>query len=187
MPAIDNYGSPFTVAQIIDIAKISQFLAANDVERQGALYGKLDPVLSRMLYIERRAVEWKYDFEQDNETDLIHTASYLYDLCGRYGLEAQQILLNGGGALADVVTQVGTTTPTPIEFEVGVGSNILSDGENSVIISSFIGYNLIFCRNEYTESQVNRGGSYYTWNKATGSFSCYPAAQNGELFQFYPI
>jgi hypothetical protein len=96
----------YTVPEIINIAKVSQYLAANDVAR-GALFGqRLDPRLPLMLYMERRAVEWMQGMDGDYET-LRHTANYLYDLCGRYGLAAARIVAAGGGG-----TVVSPTSPS---------------------------------------------------------------------------
>lgn len=178
--------TPYSVAQIIDIAKVSQYLAAEDVQKQPALWGKLDKSLSRILYIERKSVEWKYLNNQTNDTDLINSAYYLYDLCGRFGLEAQRIISNGGtsGSTTTPMTPTGTTKPKPIEDN---GDSLFPPGESTFPIPSLAGYNIIFCRNEYTESQIDRGGSYYRWDVTTGTLSVYPARQSGELFQIYPI
>ena len=43
-----------TVAEIVSIAKISQYLASNDVSK-GVLYGaRINPMLPKQLYIERK-------------------------------------------------------------------------------------------------------------------------------------
>ena len=49
-----------TIEQIIDIAKISSYLAANDIEKSQLFNnGYLDKQLPLKLYLERKAVEWK--------------------------------------------------------------------------------------------------------------------------------
>lgn len=53
----------YTVQQIIDIARISQFLAANDASL-GNFFGKrLCPDTAKVLYMERKAVEWLYNLD----------------------------------------------------------------------------------------------------------------------------
>lgn len=52
-----------SVLDIINIAKVSQYLAANDVAN-GELYGKRAVGnLPIILYVERKAVEWRYNKE----------------------------------------------------------------------------------------------------------------------------
>jgi len=52
---------PLTVLQIINIAKISQYLAAQDVAK-GSLFGnRITPDTPKILYMERKAVEWLYN------------------------------------------------------------------------------------------------------------------------------
>lgn len=90
-----------TVADIISIAKISQYLASNDVSK-GVLYGaRINPMLPKQLYIERKAVEYRYDYEDiaggsTPSASLTYTANYLYSLCDKYGLYALALINDGG-------------------------------------------------------------------------------------------
>lgn len=111
-------------------------------------------------------------------------ANYLYWLCGQFALEGQYIITGVGGG--SVVPINPSSTPVPLDFEV-TGSSFISSGESAVIITDFIGYNLLFVRNNVPQSIIDMGGSYYSWNKTTGAFTCYPAATSGELFQLYPF
>ncbi len=53
--------TPLTPLQIINIAKVSQYLAGDDVAK-GSLFGsRLIPTSDRLLYMERKAVEWLYN------------------------------------------------------------------------------------------------------------------------------
>jgi hypothetical protein len=52
-----------TVLYKIQIAKISQYLSAADVANGGLFGGRLNPLLPTQLYIERKAVEYRYDYE----------------------------------------------------------------------------------------------------------------------------
>lgn len=174
--------TPYSTQQIIDIAKVSQALAANDAERSGFQEGRVSKDLAAILYTERKSVEFTNTNDSGNVTDLEQTARYLYDLCGKYALEAASLIIDTG------LSNPSTTAPRPdpIEFEVSASTPIATGG-STLTIEEFIGYNLLFARNEHTESQVNRGGTYFTWNKITGEFVCYGAATLGELFQLYPI
>ena len=111
-------------------------------------------------------------------------ANYLYWLCGKFALEGQYIITGTGGG--SVVPINPGATPNPIEFEVDATS-FIPNGNSTVTIPSFIGYNLLFVRNNVPQSIINTGASYFTWNKVTGVFTCSPAAATGELFQLYPF
>ena len=112
-------------------------------------------------------------------------ANYLYWLCGKFALEGQYIITGTGGG--SVVPINPGATPNPIEFEVSLSGSYIIDGQSTVTITSFIGYNLLFVRNNVPQSIINTGASYFSWNKTTGVFTCSPAAVTGELFQLYPF
>mgnify|MGYP006266875137 CR=1 FL=1 len=112
-------------------------------------------------------------------------ANYLYWMLGRFALEGQAIINGIGGGTVIPINPGGT--PNPIEFVV-TSTSFMVIGQSTIVIPSFIGYNLLFTRNNITQSIVNVGGgsSYFSWNKINGTFTCYPAAVAGELFQLYP-
>lgn len=118
-----------------------------------------------------------------NNLGINATSNYLNALCGKYGLEANY-LIRPGGTLSNITTPI--TVPTPIEFVVS-GSSLIANGGNSVVVNSFVGFNLLFIRNGISQSTINTGGSYFTWDKGTGLFTCYPMATTSELFQLYPF
>lgn len=173
-----------TVTQIIDVAKISQYLCLVDIQKKGIFGGGVDVLLPQKLYNIRKSVEYWYNLDPTEET-LIATSNYLLALCGAYALEAAVISGAGGGGSVSPVTP--PSTPTPYDFEVDGSSSFMVDGEASKTITSFIGRNIIFVRGGITQSEVNIGGSYFDWNSATGLFQCFPAATMGELFQIYPL
>jgi len=111
-------------------------------------------------------------------------ANYLYWMCGKFAIEGQAII-NGAGGGTVIPVNPGNT-PNPIEFEV-TSTSFMVNGQSSVVIPTFIGYNLLFIRNNIPQSIVNMGASYYTWDKVTGTFTCNPAASTSELFQLYPF
>lgn len=93
----------YTIPQIINIAEISGYLAANDVARGAMFSQRLNPDLPKILYMERRAVEFMYEQDPDYST-LRACADYLYALCGRYAREAVKIINDGGSGVVVVPT-----------------------------------------------------------------------------------
>lgn len=170
-----------TVSQTIQIAKISQYLSTNDIAKSGLYAGGMDIRLPRKIYMVRKNVEGLYDLAP-NDTTLTATANYLYALCGKYGLAAQNIT-GTGGAVSPVNP---ANAPEPYDFEVS-GSSFIADGESTKTITAFIGYNLLFIRGNIPQSQTNQGGSYFSWDRDTGEFESFPAAFTGELWQLYPF
>ena len=171
-----------TVAQILDVAKISQYLATIDIEK-GSLFGqRVVPETPQILSNEIFAVESWYNLNPADPT-LIETSNYLYALCRGYNLQAQQISGTGG-----VITPVNPTQiPNPYDFEV-TPSSIVPAGATNATLSAFIGFNLLFVRNGIPQSTLNIGGnSYYSWNKNLGLLTISPAAILGEQFQLYPV
>lgn len=118
-----------------------------------------------------------------NYLDVNSVSNYLNALCGKYALEANY-LIRPGGILSNITTPA--IVPTPIEFVVS-NNSIIANGDNGAIIPSFIGFNLLFIRNGISQSTINNGGSYFSWDKGTGTFICYPPAILDELFQLYPF
>lgn len=173
---------PLTTAQILDIAKISQYVATIDIEK-GRFFGRrVVPETPQVLYNERKAVEWLYNLDP-NDPSLIVTGNYLYSLCRGYNLQAQQISGTGG-----IISPVNPSQiPNPYDFIVS-GSTIVPTGAVNAVITSFIGFNLLFVRNGIPQSTLNVGGnSYFSWNKNLGLLSISPAAIAGEQFQLYPL
>jgi hypothetical protein len=114
------------------------------------------------------------------------TANYLYWLCGKFALDGQYIISGPGGGSVISSGSIIQGNVNPVEFEVDATS-IIPSGDSSITLISFIGYNLLFVRSNVTQSTVDNGGSYFTWDKNTGVFTCFPSANTGELFQLYPF
>lgn len=173
-----------TVPDIIAVAKICQYLSTKDVAN-GSLFGaRISPQTPIVLKVESAAVEWMYDHDPANST-LTSTANYLYSLCRGYNLKAQKILGTAGGSVSPINIQ---SAPTPLQFTVD-GSTEIPTGGSSATLTQFIGYNLLFVRNQVPQSTVDLGDStsYYSWSRSIGLFTVSPAAAAGELFQIYPI
>ena len=172
---------PISVANIIRIAKVSEYLSLIDVQK-GSLFGRrVSPQTPMILYMERKAVEWLYDLDP-TDSSLTLTANYLYSLCRGYNLQAQNI--TGGGSVAPVTP---TTAPEPYDFEVDATS-FIPTGDTTKIITTFLNYNLLFVRNGIPQSTLNIGGnSYYSWDRETATLTISPAAVATESFQLYPV
>ena len=56
---------PYTIQQIINIAKVSQYLAANAYEKGGLFGDGRDRLQSRKIYTVRKSVEWLNTYEPD--------------------------------------------------------------------------------------------------------------------------
>ena len=172
------------VTTILQCGKVAQYLASNDIAKQNGLFnGALNPMLPILIYMERSIVQWQYDINP-TDTTLTESANYLWQLYGKYGKAALNIVVNGstGGG---VIPSSGTA-PTPLQFVVS-GSSIIPAGSSSVTIASFIGFNLLFSRGGVNQTTIDTEQSYYTWNRTTGAFSCYPSAFTDEVFQLFPI
>lgn len=87
--------SVYTPAEVINIAKLSQFYAANYIGDGSLFTPYTDPMHARQLYVERKSLEWAYDLDH-NYSSLQNVANYVYRLCGKAGLKAIGVL--GGGA-----------------------------------------------------------------------------------------
>ena len=170
------------VADTIQIAKYSSLLASLDLEKGNTNNPALVPNLPDILTIEGGILQWLNDIDPSND-DLTKVANYAYSLCGSYGLTAQAIISGGGGS---VTPGQPSLPPPPYQFTVSA-SSFIATGESAKVITAFIGYNLIFIRGGVPQSTVNVGGTYYSWQSSTGTFTCVGAADEGELFQLYAI
>jgi hypothetical protein len=92
-----------TVADTIDIMKISQYLASADVAKGSLFTPQLDERLPLMLYTERRFLEKIYLTDSTYE-GLQDVANYGYALCAPYVSKAQNILNTGSGGSSGGVT-----------------------------------------------------------------------------------
>lgn len=81
----------FTPRQVIKIAKVSQYLAENDIDKKGLYGGGMDLLLPKKIFCVRKNVSWMYEMNP-SDSSLQATTNYLYALCGRYAAAAQAIL-----------------------------------------------------------------------------------------------
>jgi len=172
-----------SIAVILDIYPVAQYLATIDVEKRGLYGGGVDLQLPQKIRNIGMSVKRIYDGDPTDST-LTPTANYLYALMGKYGMQAQRIP-ELTGYIADIEPE--NQLPVPYDFTVSA-STIIPDGGSTATLSAFIGCNLEFTRNNITQTTTDPGGggSYYYWNSATGQFICYPAASLGESFRLVP-
>lgn len=86
-----------TVSEILQLAKISEYLSFNDRSNKNFLKGgTVDYRLPLMISCEWKSVQWQYDLDPTNIA-LRGAANYLYDILGIYALKAQAILDNLSG------------------------------------------------------------------------------------------
>lgn len=174
-----------SVPQILQIAKISQYLAVADIAK-GTIFSpvvKAAPFTPQIIYMERKALEYQYN-NNPSDSNLIKIGNYVYALCGKYAVQAQNIDGNGGiVANIDPLPQL----PMPLDFTVST-TTIIPEGASTLTITGFIGCNIEFTRNNITQTTTDPGGggSYYSWDRVTGDFICYPAASLGESFRLVP-
>jgi len=140
------------IADIIQIAKISQFLAANSIAKGTLFSPRIDPKLAQTLYMERKAVEWGYNIDP-SYASLRQTANYLYALCGGLALKAQEII-NQGGSVSPVNPLVSNIYPFII-----TSANFEPDGVsyNNPLI---VGDNLSIFIDEYNQQWLTAPASF---------------------------
>jgi len=171
-----------TIASIVSIYPVAQYLATIDIQKKGLYGGGVDLQLPEKIRNIGMSVERVYNDDPTDAT-LTTTANYLYALMGKYGMQAQAVT-GIAGSVAGIISNV--QSPLPLDFEV-TASSIIADGENTKTFTAFIGCNIEFTRGGITQNTTNIGGSYYTWNKVTGEFFCYPNASLTELFRIVPV
>ena len=171
-----------TTASIVSIYPVAQYLATIDIYKRGLYGGGVDLQLPEKIRNIGMSVERVYN-DDPTDTTLTTTANYLYALMGKYGMQAQAVT-GIAGSVAGIISNV--QSPLPLDFEV-TASSIISDDENTKTFTAFIGCNIEFTRGGITQNTTNIGGSYYTWNKVTGEFFCYPNASLTELFRIVPV
>lgn len=175
-----------SVAEIIEVGKVSTYLSANYTSKQGLFGGSvIKPTPPVQIAFVTDALDWGNSGGAQTAASLRQVANYLYWLCGLFQLQAQNIISGPGGGSVSPATPT-LTLPNALDFEVD-GSSYIADGESTVTITEYIGYNLIFARGGIDQNTTNIGGSYFSWNRVTGEFVCYPAASAGELFRLVPV
>lgn len=130
---------PISISTIISYGKISSYLAANDFALQKLLRSKsFNTNLPQKLDVATNLVEWAYNQNPD-DTSLVSTGNYLYQLCGKYIAQAQLIINGGGsGTIVNPATGVASTiVAVYLEFVVGTTTSpVLVNGVNVTLPSA---------------------------------------------------
>ncbi len=134
-----------TNQDIVNIARISQYLVSN-AYANGGLFGKgLDRLWARKLYNIRKDVEWLLNLDPTNST-LITTANYLFALCAPFNGQASIIAASGSGGIIvnPSMGQPVNLANISLEFELGFTSSpvnvngvnvtLPNNGDNSITI-----------------------------------------------------
>lgn len=172
-----------TVNQVINNGYISSYLAALYNDNRKLFGGALAaPDSDKTILMVTDALNWAYQGGSQTSNSLVGVANYLIWLCGKFGLQAQ--VITGTGGTVQPVAPINFT-PARIDFTV-TGSSIIPSGGSSLLLTNFIGYQLDFIRNGIPQSTLNTEPSYFTWNTNTGSFSCSPSLNAGELVSLIP-
>jgi hypothetical protein len=173
-----------TVAQKLNIASISEYIITNAIAKGGLYAGGIDLDLPQKIYNIRTTIQYLYEADPSDDS-LQATTNYLYAMCGKFGLAAQAVLQIAGTIAG---TSGAAAAPNPYQFTVAASGTFLVDGDTSKTITAFIGYNLLYIRNGITQYTVNDGsGSYYSWTKATGSFTTTPAVATTEIIGLFAV
>lgn len=172
-----------TIQQIINIANISQYLSANNIA-EGVLFGaRKIPTNPRIIYMENAALKWMYSVDPTNPSIRL-VANYVYSLCKQNSRARAIAGAGGGGSIAPVNPG---TPPSPIEFTVAGSGTPFVDGQTTLLLTSFIGFNMLFNRDNIPQTQVDTGGTWFTWSRTTGLMTIYGAAATGELFSINAV
>jgi hypothetical protein len=177
----------YSPTQIITWAEIAQPLARIG-EAQKVRQGNRDADVNLDIKLYDTRKDCQYEYLQDvNSSNLFPMCNYLLSLMGEY-LFAAQSATGGGGSITPIIPGIA---PDPYDFEITLTSFIASGATSKTFPASWVGFNILFVRNNITQSTVNQGASYYSWDKNTATLNLLGTpsspAQLTELFQIYPV
>lgn len=173
-----------TYPEVIVIGKVSSPLAGNYNSKQSIFSPALAPKSPVLIQMCTDALEWGYNGGAQTDENLRLVANYLLWLCGKFGLEARNIIGIGGSSVVPIVP--GSLRPSRIDFVVS-GSSILPTGSSGGTFSSFIGYELDIIRGGIPQSTITTEPTYFTWTKATGLLFISPSLFVGEVISIIPV
>lgn len=174
-----------SISDIILIGEYSTSLAGN-YNSKGALFGGAlsspkSPVLIQMV---TNALDWGNAGGAQTSVSLRGVANYLVWLCGKFGLTAKNSIGIGGGTVIPILP--GALSASRIDFTVSASSSPMAAGDTTCTLSDFIGYNLDFVRGGISQSTLGTEASYFSFNRSTGAFVCFPALVTGEIIALIP-
>ena len=169
-----------TVPQQIDIGNASSIYFSNEIDSGTLKGGYIDERDRNSIYLVRQGLEWLYELDPTHE-DLDLIGNYLIAIC-RHGARAEANIVGGGST----PTIELASRPERIEFYVSSSSLIPTGGLSVTLPESWQGFNLSFDRGNVPQSSLNTEPSYFTWDRDTRLFTCFPAANLGDLFALIP-
>lgn len=174
-----------TIAEDIIIGKVSTSLASNYNAKQALFSPALaDPTSPVTIQMVTNALDWGYSGGAQTNESLRSVANYLIWLCGKFGLQARNLIGIGGASVTPIIP--GSLRPSRLDFIVS-STSPLPSGSTGGTFASFIGYNLDFIRGGVSQSTVTTEASYFTWDKTNGLFTCSPALVDTELVALIPV
>jgi len=176
----------YTTEDIILWSKISQPLSfSGESKKKATNGGAVDIDHHIKLYVERKSVEW-YNSQTAQDADFLYKISnWLWTLTFPYGLQAQ-FLDGGSGGSVTPVSPSSTGRPEQLNFRVQASGTTLIDGQVTVSLPDFIGWNLLLDKNGQPMTQITTAPFYYTWNRDSGVLTLSQAAVTGDEFQITP-
>lgn len=173
-----------TVAQILNLAPGAGYLAANAKVKNSIFNnGTLNPLLPQQIYALYFILIKIYQ-EDPVYPGLQACCDYLWEIMGRYGIQAQG--LSGGGSVTPITPIL---VPTQLDFIVD-GSSPIPTGGSSINLApyGYIGFDIQFYRGGIVQSINNMGGYYYSYDKTTAILTLLGGdAQATELMQISPV
>jgi len=169
-----------SVQQKIDIANVSSIYTSNELGGGELHGGQIDESLPSFIYSVRQGLQWLYELDPTHE-DLEPIGNYLLSIC-RYSAKAA---LNITG-VATMPAVIIAAAPPRKDFIVSATSYMVT-GASSRSIPEFIGYELVFIRGGVSQSTVNTEPTYFSWDKNSGIFICFPALLTDELIALIPV
>jgi len=176
----------YSIPTIINLAKISQYLASNDIaNRMSNGYSVLDSILDKKIYAERKAVEWMYN-NNSNYPNLNAYSQYLYAMCGAYIPQALIISGNAGGGTVLPNTPSYVIQPVSLYFIIGKAGSPMNAGDTVLIINDTVIPNSLWVvlDSQILDPDVTDQFSYhvaYTNNQTIITFN--QGVQTGQKYQ----
>lgn len=173
-----------TISEIISNAYVASFLCAAYNEKE-KLFSPVNanPLSTTDIQMVSQGLYWGTLNSSSTTESLVSVSNYLIWLSGKFYLEATAFTGSGGGSVTPVIPE--GLNPSRQDFYVQ-NDSYLPTGTTSKTLSAFIGYEIDFVRGGVSQSKLNTEPSYFTWNKLSGAFTCYPALIENELIAIIP-
>src|SRR5882757_4495292 len=156
-----------TIAEIVNVYPIAQYLSAIDIGRKGLYAGGKTVLLPQKIRNIGKSVERIYNNDAGDST-LPLTANYLWTLCGIYGLQALSVIQQEGS----VSSIASIASITPYDFDVDANSFIATGATVKVFPAAWKGRNILFIRSFVPQSTtVPQFGTYYSWDSVTATLT----------------